>query len=220
MSDAILSPLREIGNKFRQDVGATRTTMFELILKLSLINGQWSDEIEEEIAQIVQKTKNAQTALEVTLIRSFKSIGVEMPDSIDNTREKAIEALENFQQKSKIAIASAKSGSDFQQALLALDELAHEKTRPDVESFLSALAQFVEKEESKRTTNERNLITTAISQIDHISTSINLISVNASVEAARAGEFGKGFAVIAAEIQTLSSQSKQAVDDIRAGMKN
>jgi len=62
---------------------------------------------------------------------------------------------------------------------------------------------------------ERNLITSAIAQIDHISTSINMISVNASVEAARAGEFGKSFAVIAAEIQSLSSQSKQAIQKIR-----
>ena len=220
MAEALLSPLREINNNFRQLVGVTRTTMFELILRLSLFDGEWSDEFEEEIEGIVQKTNKAKTSLEVTLTRSFKSIGVEIPEAIDRSRETAIEALEHYQQQSKVAIVSAKSGSSFQKKLMALDELANEHTRPAVETFLSALTQFVEKEESKRTNNERKLITTAISQIDHISTSINLISVNASVEAARAGEFGKGFAVIAAEIQSLSSQSKQAVDDIRAGMKN
>ena len=60
------------------------------------------------------------------------------------------------------------------------------------------------------------VIETAIAEIDHISRSVNLISLNASVEAARAGEAGKGFAVIAAEIQELSAKAQAAVKNVRA----
>ena len=64
----------------------------------------------------------------------------------------------------------------------------------------------------------KGLMESAFSEIDYISTSINLISINASVEAARAGEAGKGFAVIASEIQQLSWRSKQAVEKVRTSL--
>lgn len=72
--------------------------------------------------------------------------------------------------------------------------------------------------EGEETAARRSMkvIETAISEIDHISRSVNLISLNASVEAARAGEAGRGFAVIAAEIQELSAKAQAAVKNVRA----
>lgn len=43
----------------------------------------------------------------------------------------------------------------------------------------------------------------------------SLLSLNASIEAARAGELGKGFGVVASEIQKLSIQANASVEDIR-----
>lgn len=49
--------------------------------------------------------------------------------------------------------------------------------------------------------------------VQSIADTINLLSLNASVEAARAGQAGKGFAVIADHIRSLSDTSKTSVVD-------
>ena len=55
-----------------------------------------------------------------------------------------------------------------------------------------------------------------IQTITNISNQTNILALNATIEAARAGEHGKGFAVVAEEIQKLSEQTKTAVENIGA----
>ena len=53
-----------------------------------------------------------------------------------------------------------------------------------------------------------------LSLISDISTSINLLSLNASIEAARAGEAGKGFAVVAAEVGNLANSTRESLKEV------
>lgn len=63
-------------------------------------------------------------------------------------------------------------------------------------------------------------ISSATDFIAAIASQTRLLSLNASIESARAGELGKGFGVVAAEIQKLSVQANTAVDDIRVIVTN
>ena len=54
----------------------------------------------------------------------------------------------------------------------------------------------------------------AVDLISSIASQTSLLSLNASIEAARSGEAGAGFAVVAKNMQELSSQSAVIYNDI------
>ncbi len=58
-------------------------------------------------------------------------------------------------------------------------------------------------------------IDVTLNLINDISSSTNLLALNASIEAARAGEAGKGFAVVASEVGNLANSTQQSLDEVK-----
>jgi DNA-binding LacI/PurR family transcriptional regulator len=65
-----------------------------------------------------------------------------------------------------------------------------------------------------------NNILQIINIINEISTTVNLVALNASIEATHAGEFGTGFAIIAREIKKLSDSTKKNSEEIARTLKD
>ena len=67
---------------------------------------------------------------------------------------------------------------------------------------------------AKKLSDAVQQIGTTLSLISEISTSTNLLALNASIEAARAGEAGRGFAVVATEVGNLANSTQESLKEV------
>jgi methyl-accepting chemotaxis protein len=92
--------------------------------------------------------------------------------------------------------------------------------RQSVEETMAGMQQIREQMEMiadsiMRLSEQTQAIGELIASVNDLSEQTNLLSVNASIEAAKAGEHGVGFSVVAQEVKSLASQSRQATAQVR-----
>lgn len=92
--------------------------------------------------------------------------------------------------------SNANEADTISQAINAVTSFCQE-----IKASFSQINEVLTKLESNNTT------------ITSIAAQTNLLSFNASIEAARAGDSGKGFAIVANEIKSLSGYSKASAED-------
>lgn len=147
---------------------------------------------------------------------------VGMADMLSARAEQAVErASGNGEAAAGMAVAAEQTADSLHgiasggQELGGLFQAMESQVRAAGEAIRAAVAQTqVGAEQTAALRVEADGIGAVITLIDDIARATSMLALNASIEAARAGEAGQGFAVVAREVKTLASQTREAAAEI------
>ena len=197
---ALLVALGLVWINFRA-LSAAFNKMFDLRASMLLQKEKESDSLNNSIIDILRSvSKLSQGDLRVHAPVREDVTGA-LADAINSMTDATVKTLTNVNASSELVRAESKSGRETVQATA--------KGMNEVRGTIQETGKRI-----KRLGERSQEIGGIVKLIDDIAERTSVLALNANMQAAVAGEAGRGFRVVADEVQRLAERSKEATDQI------
>lgn len=192
VEDVSASEEDTLGEAFATMVAVLRRQSEDIREGVSVLASAGS-EIMASVSQLTSSVAETSTAVSETT-----TTAEEVKHTTDVSTQKAQHVSELGQRSLEISQAGQQSIDDTIRGM------------ENIKEQVQAISDMV-----VRLSEQSQAIGAIIDTVNDLAEQSNLLAVNAAIEAAKAGEQGKGFGVVAQEIRSLASQSKQATAQVR-----